>query len=128
MQGSQEGAGAFPQPLFSAVGCFGLPAGLRLAGSHLLRAPDLAPAEPLAAGGFQAAGAPAGPPGRLPPYDSPLKAFQGYRWAPGRAVGLLDLCCVCGIRCTDGECSCFCHHNGGRLSLYRMIHPQELTQ
>ena len=90
VQGAQEGAGAFPQLLFGAVGGFGLPAGLRLTGACLLRVPDLAPAHPLAAGDSHANGASTEPHGRLPPYDSPLKAFQGYRWARSSAMGLLQ--------------------------------------
>lgn len=90
VQGTQEGAGAFPQLLFGAVGGFGLPAGLRLTGARLLRAPDLAPAQPPAAGDSHAIAASPEPHGRLPPYDSPLKALQGYRWVPSSAIGLLQ--------------------------------------
>ncbi|KAK9843788.1 hypothetical protein WJX81_006447 [Elliptochloris bilobata] len=86
VQGSQEGVRAFPQLLFGAVGSFRLPKGLRLAGASLLHAPDVVPTGPQAASDSPAEGLP-GRAARLAPYDgapydSPLKAFGGYRLCP----------------------------------------------
>lgn len=92
-QDSREDGGAFPQLLFGAVGKLGLPALSRQAGVELLQA--------LAPQSLEGPGSDGGPgqvalPEQLPPYDSPLKAFKGYRRAPaGVAVPARSTACLC---------------------------------
>lgn len=96
-QDSREDGGAFPQLLFGAVGKLGLPGTLpypsRQAGAGLLQA--------LAPESSEGPGSEGGPgqvalPEQLPPYDSPLKAFKGYRRAPTWvAVPARSTACLC---------------------------------
>ena len=96
-QGSREDGGAFPQLLFGAVGKLGLPGTLpypsRQAGVELLQA--LAP-ESSEGPGSEGGPGQAALPEQLPPYDSPLKAFKGYRRAPAWvAVPARSTACLC---------------------------------